>query len=867
MSRALTLAPGTRLGPYEILTPIGAGGMGQVYRARDARLGRDVAIKVLPAELASSPDRLRRFEKEALSVSALNHPNIVTVYDIGASEGISWIAMERIEGETLRALMAGGPMSLRKLLPLGTQIAEGLAKAHATGIVHRDLKPENVMVTRDGIVKILDFGLAKLTGPISDSGELTQSPTMSLGTEAGIVLGTVGYMSPEQAMGGAIDFRSDQFSFGSILYEMAAGKRAFQRATAPETMAAIIREEPEPLASAAPSTPLPLRWIVERCLAKDPEERYAATKDLARDLSRLRDGISDGTLSGSAIATLAARDRRLPVRRRVLLAALALAAVGAIAVLAMRRPHEGPPLFRPVTFQRGALGIARFASDEKTILFAAAWQGRPAQLYSTRLDSTESTALPLPSANLLSISSSGKLAILVGHGTDPPAIAEVPLAGGAPRELVQADAQEALQFAHAVADWSPRGEDRLAVVRSGRLEFPVGKVLVPASEETSVLEARFSPDGRRIAFIEQEGKLAAVGVVDLAGKKKILSPGWEIVSSIAWHPGTGEIWFSARKGDVRIGVVELHAVSLSGAQRVVARTPQLLIVEDITHDGRVLARSDDWPETMMCLPPGASREADLTWLDFSQSVALSPDGQDLLFAEGGAGAGAAGGVYIRKTDGSKPAVRLGDGWNEMQDLSPDKKMVVQVSPDRLTLLPVGPGESKTIQDKGFQYHRALWFPDGKNLLIGASGPGHGKRLFVRGVSAGPARPFTPEGVQAARLSPDGKLAAAMDAKGNYSLYPVEGGDPRPLSGLRAGEFITGFDAKSENLYVMYGVLPLRIDRLDPATGKRTFFREITLADPTGVDSISTLQLTPDGKSYCYSFMRSLSRLYVIDGLK
>jgi eukaryotic-like serine/threonine-protein kinase len=549
----VTLASGTRLGPYEILSPIGAGGMGEVYRARDTRLGREAAIKVLPAELASSADRLRRFEKEARSASALNHPNIVTVYDLGTSDGVSWVAMELVEGGTLRKLLAGGPIALRKLLDYTTQIAEGLAKAHTTGIVHRDLKPENVMVTREGIVKILDFGLAKLTRPTPETGELTQSPTVSLGTEAGIVVGTVGYMSPEQAMGGALDFRSDQFSFGSILYEMATGKRPFQGGSAPETMAAIIREEPEPLASAAPLTPVPLRWIAERCLAKDPDERYAATKDLARDLARLRAGISEGTFSGAAVPAPAARRG---VRRGLALAAAALVAGAAIGVVAMRRQREGPPLYRPVTFHRGSLGGARFAPDGKTILYAAAWQGRPAQLYSTRLDSTESTALALPSANLLSISSAGKLAILVGLGSKSVAIAEVSLAGGAPRQLVETDPSEALQFAHTVADWLP-GEDRLAIIRNGQLEFPVGKVLVPASEDTGVLEARFSPDGRRIAFVEAQGKQHAVGVVDLAGKKKILSAGWEIVSSLAWHPGTGEIWFSARKGNVSIGVVEL----------------------------------------------------------------------------------------------------------------------------------------------------------------------------------------------------------------------------------------------------------------------------------------------------------------------
>ncbi|MDQ6891755.1 MAG: protein kinase [Acidobacteriota bacterium] len=859
----MTVAPGTRLGPYEILSPLGAGGMGEVYRARDARLERDAAVKVLPEALASNAERLKRFEKEARSASALNHPNIVTVYDIGTTDGVSWIAMERVDGETLRKLAAAGPLPLKKLLAYGTQIAEGLAKAHATGIVHRDLKPENVMVTREGTVKILDFGLAKLTAPSPDSAELTNSPTMSIGTEAGVVVGTVGYMSPEQATGSAVDFRSDQFSFGSILYEMATGNRAFSRGSAPETMTAIIRDEPEPLATAAPSTPVPFRWIVERCLAKDTEERYASTKDLARDLGRLREGFSEGSLSGAVPAAAPAAPRRR--RLGLALAAVIVAVAAAAGALAMRRPRAGPPLYRPVSFHRGSLGVARFAPDGKTILYTAAWQGHAPQLYSTRLDSTESTALPLPSANLLSISSGGKLAILVLHGNDPAAIAEVSLAGGAPRELVASDPPEALMFAQGSADWTPEGE-RLAVVRDGALEFPVGKVLVPATEG-QVVGFRFSPDGSRIAYSLGKGPSDwDVGVVDLAGKRKTLVTGWEFISSVAWHPVTGEIWFSGRNRSANIGVVELHAVTLSGEQRVVGRTPQLLIVQDIARDGRVLARSDDWPETMICMPPGGSRELDLTWLDFSQDVTISRDGQDVLFMEGGAGAGATGGVYIRKTDGSTAAVRLGDGW-DAQDLSADKKWVVQIQSDRVTLLPVGPGEKKTLQDPNFRYVRAAWFPDGKRLLLLAAEKGHGKRLYVRDLGAGPPRPFTPEGVHAPHLLPDGTRVLAMDGKENRVIYPVDGSEPRPVPGIEAGESILGFDEKGETAWVGHGMIPVRIDRLDLATGKRSVLREIALADPTGVETIQTTHVSSDGRAYCYSFMRSLSRLYVIEGLR
>ena len=284
----MPLTPGTRLGPYEILAPIGAGGMGEVYRARDARLGREVAVKVLPEAFSVDSNRLRRFEQEARSASALNHPNIVTIHDVGQEGAVSYIAMELVEGQSLREVLAAGPLPLKKAIGIAAQVSSGLAKAHASGIVHRDLKPENVMVTTDGLAKILDFGLAKLA--LNPSTKLlSQAETEAGQTEPGILLGTVGYMSPEQAAGRSLDFRSDQFSFGAILYEMLSGRRAFQRATAVETLTAILKEEPLPLATANPAAPEPMRRMVERCLAKDPEDRYASTRDLARDLADVRD--------------------------------------------------------------------------------------------------------------------------------------------------------------------------------------------------------------------------------------------------------------------------------------------------------------------------------------------------------------------------------------------------------------------------------------------------------------------------------------------------------------------------------------------------------------------------------------------------
>jgi hypothetical protein len=840
--------------------------MGEVYRARDARLGREVAIKVLPAEVAENAERLNRFEREARSASSLNHHNIVTVFDIGTTEGVSWIAMERIDGETLRKLLLGGPLPLKKLLAIGGQMADGLAKAHETGIVHRDLKPENVMVTREGIVKILDFGLAKLTTASGETGEATQSPTVSAATEAGVLLGTVGYMSPEQALGDPLDFRSDQFSLGAILYEMVSGRRAFARKSAPETLTAIIREEPEPLATAAPESPVPLRWMLERCLAKDREERYESTRDLARDLARLRDGLTDGSLSWArAVAAVDAAPRRVAWLLPTLVAAAVLVGA-ATAYLAARRHRDEVPAYRLVSYHRGAIGGARFAPDEKTIVYAAAWQGAPPQLYSTRLDSTESTALALPSANLLSLSSSGKLAILLGRFPDNASIAEVSLAGGAPRPLFEGE-PTTLMRSQSVADWEP-GQDRLAIVRNGQLEFPPGRVLVPAGNGARVLGLRFAPDGKRIGFIQDSPKGQAVGVVDLAGQKRILSSGWEIARSLAWHPRTGEIWFSARSLAASTGVIELYAVSLSGDQRIVARSPQLIIVQDIARDGRVLARSEEWTESTTCLPPGGSRELDLTWLDFSEVMALSADGQDLVLVEGGAGAGATGGIYMRKTDGASPAVRLGNGWFA-EDLSADKRWVLRGTPDQLTLLPVGPGETRTIQDPGFRYRNAAFLPDGKTLVIAAAAQGRRPSLYVRDLAAGPPRPFGPEGCRAPQVSPDGKTVAALCDEGKWLLLSPTGGEPRALDGVggKPREIVLGFDDTGRNLWLASGAQTVRVERYEIATGRRSFFKDITVADPTGVEDVESVHVTPDGRAYCYSYMRSLSRLYVMDGLR
>ncbi|MEX1245889.1 MAG: protein kinase [Thermoanaerobaculia bacterium] len=849
----MTLSAGARLGPYEILAPIGAGGMGEVYRARDAKLGREIAVKVLPSAMASDPDRRQRFEQEARSASALNHPNILTIHDIGEVDGTTYIAMELVEGKTLRELVASGEaLPTKRLLDIAVQTAEGLAKAHSAGIVHRDLKPENLMVSKDGYVKILDFGLAKLTEPVSQDASVLPTAVVSP-TQPGTVMGTAGYMSPEQASGQAVDFRSDQFSFGSILYEMATGKRAFSRKTGAETLVAIIREEPEPLAQLAPKAPAPVRWIVERCLAKDPEERYASTKDLARDLESVRDHLSETSASGGLEAAEPARTRR---RGWALPALLALLAGGGLALLlqnALRGKPDSPVQFQRLTFQRGLLQSARFAPDGQTIVYSAAWDGGPLEIFSTRADSAESRSLGLPGAAVLSISSTGELAVslnrhfLFGYeatGT----LARVPLAGGAPREIL-----EGVQD----ADWSPDGKN-LAVSRQvgnrSRLEYPIGKVLYEGAGWVS--DVRVSPDGRLVAFLDHQQRGnndGHVKVVDTSGKLRFTGP--FATGGLAWSPGGEEIWSG-----------NIQATSLSGKSRTVWTAPSINL-HDIGRDGRVLFSRESSRREIVGVAAGDSAERNLTGLNWSFPVDISPDGKTVLFSEQQR---APIGIYIRKLDGS-PAVRIGDG--EAYAFSPDGQWALTGKlPERrpLILLPTGAGEPKTLPIGDLTCQWADWFPDGRRIVVSASEPGRGPRLWVLDLSGGKPRAITPEGVTilSQAMSPDGRWIVARSPDGRHALYPTEPGEPRIVPGMAQDELPVRWTADGRSLFVARRAAPPGlVEVLDIATGRRTTWKKFQPADSTGVDQVGPAVIAPDEKTWVYSYRRTLGDFYLATGLK
>ena len=852
----MSLSAGARLGPFEILDPLGAGGMGEVYRARDVKLGREVAVKVLPSATASDPDRRQRFEQEARSASALNHPNILTIHDIGEVDGVVYIAMELIEGKTLRELVASGePMPTKKLLDLAVQIADGLAKAHSAGIVHRDLKPENVMVSKDGFAKILDFGLAKLTETAHQDGSVLPTAVVP-GTAPGTVMGTVGYMSPEQASGQPVDFRSDQFTLGSILYEMATGKRAFARKTGAETLAAIIREEPEPMSQAAPKAPAPVRWIVERCLAKDPEERYASSKDLARDLRSVRDHLSETSASGSLEAAEPARARR---RGWALPAVLALLAGGGIAWLlqqAFRGKPDSPVQFERLTYQRGRLNEARFAPDGQTIVYSAAWDGGPLEIYSTRADSTESRSLGLPGAALLAISSNGELAVslnrryLYGYeatGT----LARVPLAGGAPRDIL-----ESVQD----ADWSPDGKSFAVTRRVGnrsRLEYPIGKVLYEGAGWVS--DVRVSPDGRLVAFLDhpQRGNNdGTVKVVDTSGKLRVTGPFARGGSGLCWSPGGEEIW----SGDIQ-------ATSLSGKTRTVWTAPSIGL-EDIARDGRVLFSQLSGRREIVGFTAGDTTERFLTGLNWSFPVDISADATTVLFSEQQR---APLGVYLRKLDGS-PAVRIGDG--EAYAFSPDGRWALTGKlPERrsLILLPTGAGESREIPTGGLNCQWANWFPDGRRIVMSASEPGRGSRLFVVDLSGGAPRAITPEGVtiiSSQIISPDGRFIVARSPDGRHAIYPTTTGEPRIVPNMSPDELPIRWTADGRALFVARRAAPPGvIDVLDVATGIRTTWKKFQPLDVTGVDQVGPALIAPDERTWVYSYRRVLGDYYIATGLK
>jgi len=858
-SAHMALTFGAKLGPYEIQSPLGAGGMGEVYRARDARLNRDVAIKILPASLSSDPERLVRFAQESRAAAALNHPNILSIFDIGEDRGAPYVVSELLEGETLRDRVRNGPLSSRKAIDLARQIASGLAAAHEKGIVHRDLKPENIFVSDDGRLKILDFGLAKLTRPDADiAGD---APTQQVGTEAGVVMGTVGYMSPEQVRGKTADSRSDIFSFGAVLYEMLSGKRAFHGDSAVDTMSAILKEEPPDLAETNPNVSPALERIVRHCLEKNAAERFQSARDVAFNLEALTD-ISSSSRGGVRALTEEKSPRRwwLPALGGLLL----LASWGIVYRVARRGTAAANPTFHEVTFRNGGILAARFAPDGQTIVYGAAWDGRPHEIFTTRFDSSDSRSMGLPPAQIFSISSKGELAISL-HPVNYAAfalsgtLARVPLAGGAPREAVD----NVLW-----ADWAPDGQS-LAVVRASNvalshLEFPAGNVIYEPKGWVGHL--RFSPNGNFLAMADHvpSGDDGRVVIIDVHGNRQASSSYYTSIEGLAWSANGKEVWFAAAPtGSARA----IYAVNFSGQERLVYRAPGALTLHDISRTGLVLLTADKTRLTISALPPGETRERSLSWFDWSLLTDMSADGKTIVFSETGEADANNYSIFLRQTDGS-PAVRLGDGG--FGYLSPDGQWVVSLvgSPSKLMLLPTGVGEPRQLTDDKINHLAVAWLPDGKSIVFTSFEPGLGPRTYLLDMKGGPARAITPQGRAGSQITPDGKLLLASDAEHHLWFYPIAGGEPQESNVvLSPDERIIGFSDGGKSVLLRTRSIPVEVSRVAIATGHRVPWKEIVPGDPAGVQSIPSLKFSADGKSYAYSTGRILSDLFVVDGLK
>ena len=842
--------------------------MGEVYRAQDARLDRDVAIKVLAVDVAADEDRLQRFEQEAKATSALNHPNILTIYDIGTHEGAPYIVSELLEGEELRERLDGGPIPLRKVIDYAQQIVNGLSAAHEKGIIHRDLKPENLFITKDDRAKILDFGLAKLRGNNESLG--SEDDTRRAITNPGVVMGTVGYMSPEQVRGQLADHRSDIFSFGAVLHEMITGRRAFRRETMAETMSAILKEEPEELTLSNPNVSPALDRIVRRCLEKKPERRFQSTSDLAFALESLS---APSSSSGSSTMTThdvaAEPESRKPSRKALLYAAgLFLLIGGIVAGLLVGSFFRGTPLpnYNQLTFRRGFVRHARFAPDGQTFVYSGEWNGHPSEIFSTRSGLSESRSLGITNTDVLAISSTGEMAVLLkrqfmGQLIHKGTLARVPMIGGTPREVLE-DVTE--------ADWSPDGKE-LAVVRyvngRNRLEYPIGKVLYETAGYISY--PRVSPKGDHIAFMDhalQWDNRGRVAVVDLAGNKTLLSEEYAGEEGLAWSSTGDEVWFTA---STAAEPNSLFAATLSGKVRLVLRVPADLMLHDIGRDGNVLLTRFKQSTDLVGFSPGDTAERDISFLDMGGLDDISPDGKNFVFSYWGQGSGTNYSTYLGKTDGS-PAVRLGDGGRGK--LSPDGKWVMALlsQPSQIVFLPTAAGEMKRMEQHGIeQYSEAAWLPDGKQIVFLGRESGHLARCYVQTIDSGGPRPITPEGVEGNFVSPDGKSLVAFDNNGQGAIYSVERDDkPRTIPGLTRADAIARWSEDGQSLYVYsWENMTLKVSRLNLTTGRSELLKEVTPADRAGIFYPPTMTITPDGKSYVYSLRRTLMELYVVDGLK
>jgi eukaryotic-like serine/threonine-protein kinase len=864
----MTLTSGAKLGPYEIQSPLGAGGMGEVYRAKDTRLDRTVAIKVLPSHLSSNTDLKQRFEREAKAISSLNHPRICTLHDIGHQDDIDFLVMECLEGESLAERLRKGPLSLKESLKIGIEVCEALEAAQKAGIVHRDLKPANIMLTKNG-AKLMDFGLAKPTamgiGSSASAPLLSAAKTMSEATplspltSAGMVIGTIQYMAPEQIEGKEADARSDVFALGTVLYEMATGKRPFEGKSQISVASAILENDPEPMRTLKPLTPVALERVASSCLAKNPDERFQNAHDVRLDLEWIAEDFPQLTAQHPAKADKS----RLKILPWAVAAAVVFAAVGAIFVA---RRTKLAPQYTSVTFREGTLTGARFSHDGQTIVFSGRWEGEPAQMSVARVGSPESRSMGIPAAEVAAISSSDELAIFLGceenfflncGGT----LATVSLAGGSPRTLAEHVAQ---------ADWHPDGKRIVVSVASPdgpRLEFPPGHVIYQ-QKAGWFGHPRFSPEGNMIAF--ENHSIAGnddgqVELLDMNGKHTVLFKS-SSVEGLAWSPDGKELWFAATETGGWADTI--YAIRPGGKPRVVLTSPSIRLY-DISKDGLVLLSHESWRRQLIGLFPGDKSDHPYSWNDDTQPTAITTDGRLISFYESGELYAIARDYqsYYRPTDGS-PAVRLGIG---APAISPDGKWVVlgsnQSNSKRpLQLQPLGPGEPRDLSTPGLiAFNRVRWSDDNRQIVYEAQTDQGGWNAYRQMIANGPPillmsniRDSYPA------LSPDGKMAALRKEHDGIYLCSTDGGHAVKLKAASDEEFPIRFAEGGKSLLVADPTgRELVLTLIDLASRRRQLWKR--LDSESRADQLFVA--TPDLKYYAYPFPRYSSVLYTVENLR
>ncbi len=859
-NRRVSLLAGARLGPYEIVALIGAGGMGEVFRARDARLGRDVAVKVLPAAVATQPDRLRRFAQEARAAAALSHPNVVAVYDVHTDGETPYVVSELLEGETLREALERGPMPARRAVDIAIQVASGLAAAHHKGIVHRDVKPANIFLTADGRAKVLDFGLARIV-EAGDTDRVSTRIADDPPTLPGTVMGTVGYMAPEQVRGEVVDSRADVFALGTVCYEMLAGRRAFTGDTSVEVMAAIVRSDPPELSA---ETPPALNRVIRRCLEKQPSQRFQSAADVAFALEAV-------TVGTAPSAVVPAVGWRAPVRPAIAAAALAGAVVGGAAIWGALRPGAAAlpadVTYEARTFDRLPVMNARFMPDGQTIVYSAASRGFTPALYVIAPTAEAPQRLDLPDAHLLAISRKGELALIVNArylqqrlytGT----LARMTL-GSAPRAVLEQVRE---------ADWGPDSEAMAIVHDLGdgrdRLEYPIGTARHEVAGYLS--DPRISPDGAQVAFVAHPWRFddrGTVMVVDRAGSARTLTPELWSIEGLAWSGDGRTIVFSGSASGG--GQMQVMAVPADGGapHRAVLSAPARLIVHDVAPDGRWLTVREDLTNGVRVRGPGVDGERELSWLGSSGARSLSSDGRQLLMVDVGQRSGPSYGVLLRGIDGSQP-IRLGVGSAER--LSPDGRWAAAIvaSPPEAVLYPTGAGAPRRLGGGRFDPVSSVqWFPDGQHVLLCGTEKGRSPRCYRTDLDGTTFTPVTDDGVQAT-LAPDGTTLLLRMTDGSSRVAGLGQPASRPFASLQTSDRVVGWSRDSRAVYVQRGSeVPALVERVDLATGVRTPAR--TLA-PEGIEapaSVVVADWVDEGRAYAYNYTSVPSVLFVVSGAR